>query len=200
MATLLNRFIWWLYHDANAAGVVQAFTAIVITILTGVLIGVTAWYAALTRRMAKTMERQLAAGFQPDIEMFFEENTVTERADDKQPRKSVTGVLILRNLCDSPMKLVDIGISLLSKEGFPVVEAEYLSVKGLILSPRKDKTFKYRCDVPQEVMIDSKTARKAVVNCSDLTGFSKHSFEGASYEGGIKAKEISHYVGFQNIA
>jgi hypothetical protein len=50
------------------AGAVQAITAIVIVGLTAVLIGVTWSYATLTRRMALTMERQLASSFQPSVE------------------------------------------------------------------------------------------------------------------------------------
>jgi hypothetical protein len=36
-----SRFIWWLNHDANAPGVVQALAALVTIVLTAVLVGVT---------------------------------------------------------------------------------------------------------------------------------------------------------------
>jgi len=42
----------WLNQNAGA---VQAIMAIVISVLTAVLIGITWWYATLTRRMALTM-------------------------------------------------------------------------------------------------------------------------------------------------
>ena len=58
----------WL--DQNA-GAIQALTAVAITLLTAVLIGVTWWYANLTRQMAKTMEQQMIAAFQPNIDLSF---------------------------------------------------------------------------------------------------------------------------------
>jgi hypothetical protein len=47
----------WLNQNAGA---VQGIVSIVIAILTAALIFVTYWYARLTRRMALTLERQLA--------------------------------------------------------------------------------------------------------------------------------------------
>jgi hypothetical protein len=66
-----GRFIWWLYHDANAPGVVQAFAAIVTALVTAALMSITWRYVRLTAKLVKAGDDAIKATFVPDLQLEF---------------------------------------------------------------------------------------------------------------------------------
>lgn len=71
-----------------------------------VLIGVTWWYATLTRRMASTMEQQLAASLHPDIEMTLMHRFQGRGTNQGMNSESVSGTIVVKNNGDLPFKIV----------------------------------------------------------------------------------------------
>jgi hypothetical protein len=107
----------WLNQNAGA---VQAVMAIIIGVLTAVLIGVTWWYAKLTRRMALTLEQQLAASFHPDIEMTLMHRFQGQGISQGVKSESVSGTIVVTNKGELPLKVVSAAMKLVyDKNAFP---------------------------------------------------------------------------------
>jgi hypothetical protein len=177
MAYEWGRFMWWLYHDSNAASVVQAFTAIAVAVLTAILILVTWWYARLTKKMARTMELQLTLGFQPNLAISC------IPVESPFPGTSAVGALIsISNRGEQPVKLDRI---LIARTDAPVdiTLRDWLhrDQKGTLISPSASHSVTLQ--VPPPFII--------AVNCTDLAGISKHRFVYYSADG-----RLEHFFGF----
>jgi len=59
-----ERLVWWSGQNSAA---IQALSSIAVVVLTAVLGGITLYYALITGRMARTMERQIEFSFQPNV-------------------------------------------------------------------------------------------------------------------------------------
>ncbi|MGA2185649.1 MAG: hypothetical protein ABSH47_21740 [Bryobacteraceae bacterium] len=70
MACEWARFMWWLGQGQNAAAV-QAITALVVTVLTVVLIGVT-WFCAW--KTGELTKLQLTSNFEPNVDLALTQN------------------------------------------------------------------------------------------------------------------------------
>jgi len=81
----------WNWLNTNT-GAVQAMAAVVTTVLTAVLLGVTARYVVLTRRMLESNEAAARADFMPDINASIELT---------HPRKDEVAIKI-KNSADPP--------------------------------------------------------------------------------------------------
>ena len=178
------------------AGAVQAIMAIVIGAFTAVLIGVTWWYAALTRRMALTLEKQLASSFQPSIEMALTNQFQGQGSDGHGNRsETVSGTIIVRNKGNLPLKIVSVSMKLVyDKEAFPV-QTKTIDAKSRVVAPGETTQFiLLTIDVP----LGGSTApyeQIAQIHCSDLAGVSKHSFSVSSRE----KDQLNQSLGFQPI-
>jgi hypothetical protein len=64
---MFGRFLWWLFHDANAPGVVQAFAAIATTLVTIILCWITWRYVTLTASLVKFNSDSLKMSYVPDL-------------------------------------------------------------------------------------------------------------------------------------
>ena len=183
-----DRFIWWLYHDANAPAVMQTFTAIATVVLTIVLVCVTWWYARLTRRMALTMEQQLRANFAPDVAFAFIHNAYLTGGDGSE---DFAGSVQIKNNGALPLKVnslrVLVQVTGKNNQSTDLKEAE------LVIGPEKMRDFRYVLSVLPGTSRGEYRLR-AIVTCTDLAGVSKHSFV---CENG--SQTISHYVGFKEI-
>src|SRR5664280_2756596 len=101
----------WL--NENAAGV-QAITAIVIALLTLALVYVTWWYATLTKSMALTLREQLAASFQPNVEMALTNRSHGQGSDERGGHsENVSGTFTVRNKGNLPLKVVTVAMKLI---------------------------------------------------------------------------------------
>ena len=177
------------------AGAVQAVMAIVIGVLTGVLIGVTWWYARLTRRMALTLEQQLAASFHPDIRMILIGQIRSEGTNPAGVRsESVSGTIVVTNKGDLPLKVVAAAMKLVyDNNAFPD-QGVTMDAQQRVLSPSQTAQFQLALDVP---LGGSRVEYEQVaqIHCSDLAGVSKHSFSTSDRSNGV----VNQFVGFQAI-
>jgi hypothetical protein len=183
----------WL--NENAAGV-QTITAIAIALLTLALVGVTWWYAGLTKSMALTLREQLAASFQPDIEMALTNRFQGQGSDGRGGHsETVAGTIIVRNKGNLPLKVVTVAMKLIyDKAAFPV-QTVTVDAKQRVVAPGETTQFiLLTIDVPP----GGSTApyeQIAQIHCSDLAGVSKHSFSVSSRE----ENRINQSSGFQPI-
>lgn len=185
----------WRWMNENA-GAVQAVAAMIVAGLTAVLIGVTCWYATLTRRMALSMERQLASSFQPTIEMALSNRFQGQGSDGRgNHTESVSGTVIIRNKGSLPMKIVSVSMKLIyDKQTFPDHEIR-IDAKSRVVAPGETTQFVL---LTINVPIGGSTApyeQIAQIHCSDLAGVSKHSFAVSSRQEG----QLIHCLGFQRV-
>jgi hypothetical protein len=181
----------WLNQNAGA---VQAIMAIVICVLTAVLIGVTWWYAKLTRRMAFTLEQQLAASFHPDIEMTLINRFQGKGTSFGVKTESVSGTIVVTNNGDLPLKVASAAMKLVyDKRAFPD-QATTMDTQQRVVSPGKTAQFTMTLDVPLGGS-DVEYEQWAQIHCSDLAGVSKHSFSISSRKEGV----VNQFAGFQVI-
>jgi hypothetical protein len=69
----VGRFIWWLYHDQNAAATLtQAVSAAVTAIVTAILCRISYRYMVLTRQLSDTAVNQLRASVRPLIKVTLD--------------------------------------------------------------------------------------------------------------------------------
>jgi hypothetical protein len=181
----------WL--NQNAGGV-QAVMAIIIGVLTAVLISVTWWYANLTRRMALTLEQQLAASFHPDIEMTFMHPLQGQGVGQGVKSESVSGTIIVTNKGDLPLKVVSVAMKLVyDKNAFPD-QTTKMDAQQRVVSPGKTAEFRLNLDVP----LGGSTAeydQQAQIHCSDLAGVSKHTFLISHRDKDV----VNQFAGFQKL-
>jgi hypothetical protein len=181
----------WLNQNAGA---VQAVMAVIIVVLTAALVGVTCWYAGLTRRMALTMEQQLAASFHPDIEM-----TLTNRFQGKGSNfgvqsESVSGTIVVTNRGTLPLKVVSAAMKLVyDKNAFPD-QRTTMDAQQRVISPGKTAEFTMILDVPLGAS-QAAYEQWAQIHCSDLAGVSKHSFSVSDRNKDV----VNQFAGFQTL-
>ena len=183
------------WFNENAAGV-QAITAIVIVVLTFALVGVTWWYARLTKSMALTLREQLAASFQPNVEIALTECSFGSASDGRGGHsENVAGTIIVRNKGNLPFKVVTVAMKLIyDKAAFPV-QTVTLDAKQRVVAPGEETQFR---DLIIDVPPGGSTApyeQIAQIHCSDLAGVSKHSFSVSSQE----KNRTNHSSDFQPI-
>lgn len=66
-----HRFTWWLQHDPNAPGLIQAASALLSVLITGALCWITYRYMLLTNQITETSREQLRASVRPIISVDF---------------------------------------------------------------------------------------------------------------------------------
>lgn len=176
------------WFNENAAEI-QAITAIVIALLTAALVYVTWWYATILRE-------QLAASFQPNVEMALTDCFRGEASDECGGHsETVAGTITVRNKGNLPLKLVTVAMKLIyDKAAFPV-QTVTVDAKQRVVAPGETTQFiLLTIDVPP----GGTTApyeQIAQIHCSDLAGVSKHSFSVSSRE----KDRTNHSSGFQPI-
>jgi len=198
MAYEWGRFIWWLYHDPNAPGVVQAFTAIVTAILTGTLIFFTWRYNRLTRqnveiaaRMATTAAKQLASGYQPELAIDFTEMAFVTGSLVGTTRNAMLGLLvILRNTGEHPIKIRELMAGVIGITT-PVQLGGVLVPSGLVLMPDKEFRTRLTLDTGLPSVDTKRVSAMVVVHCSDLAEVSEHRFVYSESDG------LRHSLGFK---
>jgi hypothetical protein len=181
----------WLNQNAGA---VQAVMAIIIGVLTAVLIGVTWWFARLTRRMALTLEQQLAASFHPDIEMTLIHRFQGTGTSFGVKSESVSGTIVVTNKGNLPLKVVSAAMKLVyDNDAFPD-QTTTMDAQQRVISPGKTAEFRLTLDVP---LGGSKAEyeQQAQIHCSDLAGVSKHTFSISHRNEGV----VNEFAGFQEI-
>jgi hypothetical protein len=170
----------WL--NENAAGV-QTITAIVIALLTFALVGVTWWYAKLTKSMALTLREQLAASFQPNVEMTLTNRFRGQGSDGLGGHsETVSGTITVRNKGNLPLKVVTVAMKLIYDNGALPVQTMTVDAKQRVVAPDTSTEFVL---LTIEVPSGGSSApheQIAQIHCSDLAGVSKHSFSVSSRE------------------
>ncbi len=181
----------WL--NENAAGV-QAITAIVIVVLTFALVGVTWWYAALTKSMALTLREQLAASFQPNVEVALTE-LHSQGSDGRGGHsETVSGTITVHNKGNLPLKVVTVAMKLIYDEAAFPVQTVTDDAKQRAVAPEETTRFMLLIVVPSG---GSTAPHEQImqIHCSDLAGVSKHSFSVSSRD----KNRTNHSSGFQPI-
>jgi hypothetical protein len=169
----------WL--NENAGGV-QAITAIVIVVLTAALVWVTWRYVTLTKSMALTLREQLAASFQPNVEMTLTDRFRGQGNEHGRYSETVAGTIIVRNKGNLPLKVVTVAMKLIYDGAAFPVQTVTVDAKQRVVAP--DETTQFillTIDLPP----GGSTApyeQIAQIHCSDLAGVSKHSFSVSSRE------------------
>jgi hypothetical protein len=179
-----GRLIWWLAQGQNAAAV-QALTAVVVTILTGVLIWITWKYAGLTQEV---MRLQIAAAFQPDVNLIFTGLTLGGALDHDRLSDSITGTLRIVNTGRSPIKLHTVHIFLHFAEKLYSDSEKAMPYANPVISPDQSKEIMFQFEAKFGAS-RSEHRLQAVILCTDLIETSHHLFE--TIAGGT----ISHFPG-----
>jgi hypothetical protein len=183
----------WL--NENAAGV-QAITAIVIVVLTSALVWVTWRYVKLTKSMERTLREQLAASFQPNVEIALTECSFGSESDGRGGHsENVAGTIIVRNKGNLPLKVVRVAMKLIYDNGAFPVQTVTEDAKHRVVAPDEETQFRHLIiDVPPGAST-APYEQIAQIHCSDLAGVSEHSFSVSSRE----KNRTCHSSGFQPI-
>jgi len=172
----------WLNQNAGA---VQAMSAVVTVFLTIVLVGVTCWYAALTRRMAFTMERQLAASFQPDIDLQITNRFTGSSVQLGVERENVSGTIVVLNKGEAPVKIVAVAMKLVFDHNIFPPQSTKVDAQQRVLAPGKRTVFPHRSlNVPQGGT-QANYEQFAQIHCSDLAGISRYTFSTSDRSEGV---------------
>lgn len=189
--------ITWLGQGQNAAAV-QALTAIAITVLTAVLIGVTWWYAGLTQKMAKTMQdqastmqQQMIAAFQPSVALGFSFRATGSSGTPTGTEHMIGGFVLCTNNGQQPVKVASLTIDVTFQDGTLPKASMIIDGENLIIAPGANKQFVFDIVVP-EAALELDHRRYAKLWCSDLAGVSQHTFAIADGD-----NDVSHYLGFK---
>jgi hypothetical protein len=183
-----QRLVWWSGQNSAA---IQALSAIAIVVLTAVLGGITLYYALITGRMARTMERQIEFSFQPNVLTaitFQAEGGGT--AFGLRHEDTVYADIKVENKSNVPIKLVSVGMLVKFDNGvFP----DSWSIKeagDIVLAPGAHKEFSMMVDVPPRATRANYT-RRVNLKCTDLSGVSRHTFSISDANA-----DVSHSLGF----
>lgn len=188
----MANFLHWMNCNAGA---IQALGGIVILVLTAALVCVTWWYATLTRDMASTLKAQLAASFQPNIEMKLSDRFQGIGISLGVRDESVSGTITVINKGDLPVKVVAVAMKLVyDKNAFPV-QTMSEDARSRVVSPGKSTQFKLNMNVPLDGGSTEPYDQIAQIHCSDLAGVSQHSFSISSRE----QDQMDQSLGFQPI-
>jgi len=171
---------------------VQALSAIATTFLTVALISVTWWYVRLTKTIAETMKRQLAAGAQPVVALDLVQSGT--RFTLGRPVQ-VSGALSITNRGQQPIKICSVTVLVRFKN-----PAQHYSQVPYAITQRDNRVL-IPGDPPQIQRFVLFTGAEAEgfddcslacgIDCTDLAGISEHSFF-FDREGGLR-----HYFGFR---
>ncbi len=173
------------------AGAVQAISAAVTVILTFTLIGVTCWYAALTRRMVLTMERQLAASVQPDTDLKL----INGYSGSSGHKKDVSGTIVVANKGNVPVKVIAVAMKLVfDNNAFPD-QSTTIDAQQRVVAPGKTAEFRYLTLQVPSSGANAKYEQFAQIHCSDLAGISRHTFKVSERDENV----INQSLGFQAI-
>jgi len=185
--------MYWLAQGQNAAAV-QAVAAIVVAVFTVVLIGLNGWYASVTKDMAKTMRQQLSSAFQPFISIEFAHHFQGKSYSEGVHSEEVFNAINLTNKSASPIKLVALRVFIYLNDPRFYDKEAVIDQSGLLLGPDETKRF----DVTIAVQLGAtgvEYQRVLVVHCTDLSGFSEHSFK-CEARPKHAPLEITHTFGF----
>jgi hypothetical protein len=138
--------------------------------------------------MALTMKTQLATSFQPDVEMSFTSDMEGGRGTDSE---SVRGIIQVRNKGNLPLRVVSGAVRVIFDSKTVPDQHCPLQVQRLVISPSGSKEIRFCIEVPAG-SLGGAHDRRAVLDCSDLAGVSKHSFSISDRE-----PEVNRYLGFQ---
>ncbi|MHB8302504.1 MAG: hypothetical protein ACYDC6_06645 [Acidobacteriaceae bacterium] len=169
----------WL--NENAAGV-QAITTIVIVFLTAALVWVTWRYVTLTKSMALTLREQLAASFQPNVEMALTDRFHAQGDGRGGHSETVGRMIAVRNKSNLPLKVVTFATKLIyDNAAFPVQTATE-DAKQRVVAPDETTQFILLTIVVPPGGATAPYEQIAQIHCSDLAGVSKHTFSVSSRE------------------
>lgn len=190
--------------DNSAA--IQALMAMAMVFVTVVLSVITWYYAKVTHQMATIMQQQVEASFQPYVDTaitFKAHGTGWFKVGEKegssgfnmlQRDDSVYGGIIVENKSPVPLKLHSIKMDVHFNEA-PFNQARFKDAvqecQNIVLYPGRQKEFDLIVHVPPEA-INEKAIRKVLLQCTDLTGRSRHTFVISE-----DSKDTTHYSGFR---
>jgi hypothetical protein len=175
------------------AGAVQAIMAVIIGVLTAVLIGVTCWYAVLTRRMARTMERQLAASFQPDINLSLSNRFHGSSSNYGVRGENASITIVITNKGNVPVKIAAVAMKVIFRDKSRPEEMIELDAEQRVVAPGQATEFNHLTVELPLGSINGDFERRIQIHCSDLAGISKHTFSMSD----ISQDITNHSLGFQ---
>jgi len=180
--------LWWLSQGQNAA--VQAITAVVVSVLTVVLIGVTWFYAWKTGQLTKL---QLASNFVPNIEVAFRQNTDGTGVSGNIRTDHLLGILTIACSGGEQFKLHSVHfVARSAKNKHQMWEKQYTFANPVIAPGKPPFEVKYAIDV-EEGSGKADSYRQVIVVCSNLSETSRHILERTD-DGHIR-----HYLGTPNL-
>ena len=169
--------------------------AVIIGVLTAVLIGVTCWYAVLTRRMARTMERQLAASFQPDINLSLSDCYKGSGSHHGVQEENASITISVTNNGSVPVKIAAVAMKIIFEDKSRSDEMIQLDAEHRVVAPGQASQF-HHLTVPLPLgSVAGEFERRVQIHCSDLTGIGKHTFSMSN----ISQDITNHSLGFRPI-
>ncbi len=182
----------WLNQNAGA---VQAIMATMIGVLTIALVGVTWWYARLTRRLADAVERQLAASFQPDLYLSLSSCFHGSGSHYGEREENVSLTIAVMNKGNVPVKLAAVAMKIIFRDKSLPAETITIDAEQRVVAPGRTTEFHH---VTVQVPLGSTEGefeRRVQIHCSDLAGVGKHTFSMSD----ISQDIMNHSLGFQPI-
>jgi hypothetical protein len=174
---------------------VQALMAIVGVLLTIGSIWVAVWVARITRRAARTTEKQLASSFQPSIEMDLKDRHQGRHIDSGTRSESVSGTIVVRNKGSQPLKIITVSMKVVYDNFTFDVQWMSESANDRVVFPGGSTEYPF---LTINVPLGGSSApyeQFAQIHCSDLAGVSKRSFSISDRHKG----QVTHADGFQPI-
>jgi hypothetical protein len=146
--------------------------------------------------MALTLREQLAASFQPNVEMTLTNCSHGSWSDGRgEHGEDVGGTITVRNKGNLPLKVITVAMKLIyDKDAFPVQTTTF-DAKQRVVAPNEMAEFLHLIIKVPSGGSTTPQEQIAQIHCSDLAGVSKHSFSVSSRE----KNRTHHSSGFQPI-
>ena len=177
MAYELGRFVYWVNQNSGA---IQALSAVVIVILTGVLAWLTLKSVKAAEVAAISAQHQLEANLQPTLEMELKPGFDLQSNEGDHPFSKGAN-LKLRNVGSTPLKLRRVAMVIqrmrLVKDAVVVdyeYESEATEYVSRVLMP--GGTISEDIIVAVQKREDQQASYALRVVCSDLSEITSHSF------------------------
>jgi hypothetical protein len=187
----LGRFVWWLDHNSvaieAAAGAIQAFTSVVIGVLTLYLLRFTRTSVAASQRSAETTERQLRVAVQPLVNASFTSKLNGSSSYDGGPIKHfLVGEFFIENKGGFACKIEKLTFV------FSSYAVEKIDYAGRVLYPGLPVREQYADVEVNQAHVAERPALR--INCADLLGITYHEFT-INQTGAITHVEVTERQG-----
>jgi hypothetical protein len=169
--------MWWVGQNSAA---IQAVSAVVTVIVTGILCCVTTRYVVLTSAIADTTQKQLSASLQPVLTMGVRNDILgNSPATMEQRQANISGSFHVANTGNTPFKIKQVYIvPEYSTPDKPFKQDKYMrpGIENRIVMPHEQIEEQYNFNTAMDYSNIKLVRYGIILDCTDLSEVAMHRF------------------------